>query len=321
MDNTDSNNSSNQKPQQFMDFVRPTSVNPLTPKAPTKSSTLMRSVVNKPTDDYRRQMVGQAPVSVPAQPEPSSVVTKSSYQSVDTDREARASLSPKSELFSRFGSQATAASSAPEPVTTPVASVAAQPLDSQPAVPEQHSPSMDIFEKSLSQASAANQPPLNENPQKSSGSGKKLTTIAALCLAVLVAAAIFGYQNINRVNLYLASSKAGFSATTPHYSPSGYGLASVSYGSGVIKASYHSTTDNRTYSVNEKSSNWDSKTLLNSYVQGVAGQNYETIQSNGRTIYLYGSRDATWVYNGIWYIVTSNSSLSDQQLIQLATSM
>ena len=48
--------------------------------------------------------------------------------------------------------------------------------------------------------------------------------------------------------------------------------------------------------------------------------NYQVVVGGGRTVYLYGSRNATWVNNGLWYVLQGNDSLSNQQLVQLATS-
>jgi len=48
---------------------------------------------------------------------------------------------------------------------------------------------------------------------------------------------------------------------------------------------------------------------------------HQTVQASGLTIYLYNDHSATWVNGGIWYVVQSDGSLNDRQLIDLATSL
>ena len=303
-----------------MDLVSHGKGSSLKPKNPEKSKTLMRAVVNKPIDDHKHKLVAQSTIEPDDLPSTNAVIAKSILNSVDDDRLSRAKTSPRSQLISRFGPPSTNSYddqdiSVPQPSPTQTPKV-------DPKLTHGTQPSMNIFETSLMQASAEAQPPLALPKKKSkSRSHKHLSVGLAVILAVMLVGGLFGYTNLNKINLYIASSKAGFQATTPSYSPSGYGLASVSSESGIIQTSYHSTSDSRTYSISEKPSNWDSNSLLNNYVLNVAGQNYETIHDSGRTIYIYSSRDATWVNNGIWYIITGNNSLSDQQLIQLATTM
>ena len=59
--------------------------------------------------------------------------------------------------------------------------------------------------------------------------------------------------------------------------------------------------------------------LLDNFVAS-SGQNYQTIEDAGRTIYMY-SGNATWVNGNVWYRITGNSSLSSGQLTNIATSM
>jgi hypothetical protein len=176
---------------------------------------------------------------------------------------------------------------------------------------------MNIFEKAIEDAPAVNEPLL---PKQRRGLAKRLTIASASVLSVLLIGGFFAYQNFNKLDLYLASTKAGFSDITPSYKPTGYGLASVSSGSGVIETVYNSNTNSKSYTLSEKKSNFTSSDLLQNFVLNTAGQNYETVISNGLTIYLYAPHSATWVNGGIWYIISANSSLSDQQLVQLASS-
>jgi hypothetical protein len=313
----------------FMDMVRPGKVNPLKPKNLEKSKTLMRSVVQKPNHSAMGQkLVASSPLTVSNAPQ---VTQKNSISSLDIERQNRANQSAKSTLVSRFSSSTTESAEkleeiikpaeinvSPEVIETPPAPKSPPVIDPMVKASRQAQPSMKLFEQALSQATAHQEPPIEK---RSSKLAKRLSLSLAGILIVLVAGGFLVYHNVPRIDLFVASSRAGFTATTPGYSPAGYDLANVSSADGVINASYHSNSDSRAYTIKERDTTWDSNTLLDSYVVGVAGQNYETVQSAGRTIYIYGNKDATWVNGGIWYVITDNNSLSDQQLIQLATSM
>ena len=66
--------------------------------------------------------------------------------------------------------------------------------------------------------------------------------------------------------------------------------------------------------------NWDSQTLLQNFVS-TSGQPYDAYKAAGRTVYVYGNGNATWVNGGVWYEVSDNGALSKDQIIQLANSM
>jgi hypothetical protein len=70
----------------------------------------------------------------------------------------------------------------------------------------------------------------------------------------------------------------------------------------------------------EKTSAWNSATLRDNFVASNA-KTYQTVETGGRTIYLYGQNQASWVNGGIWYQVQSNGALSNHQLVELATSL
>src|SRR5262249_3371 len=123
--------------------------------------------------------------------------------------------------------------------------------------------------------------------------------------AVVVSSLLFGLivtQNLSSVRLQIASAKAGFSASLPGYKPAGYRLWHLDYSQGVVAAQFQSNSDDRHYSLTQQRSAWDSSTLRDSFV-ATRDPDYQTIMSGGRTIYLYGQGDATWVNGGVWYIV------------------
>ena len=179
-----------------------------------------------------------------------------------------------------------------------------------------------MFQKALAEATA-HQQPFFTPPQKT-GSSHGLTSRAARSvsagLLIVLLAGFVTYQNIPNIKLSLASSRVGFEASLPSYRPAGFAVGTMSYGVGNVAINYHSNSDTRAYTLTEKASNWDSQTLRDVYVVTSAGQAYQTVQSSGRTIYLF-AHNATWVNNGVWYEIQNNGNLSSRQLVDLASSL
>lgn len=119
----------------------------------------------------------------------------------------------------------------------------------------------------------------------------------------------------------LAASRAGVPGTLPNYQPSGFGMSGpIQYKAGQITIHYKSRSDSRAFHINQRSSEWDSATLLDQFV-ATNRRSYQTYQDNGKTIYIYDNDNATWVDGGIWYQIEGNSSLNSDQLLRLAASM
>ena len=75
-----------------------------------------------------------------------------------------------------------------------------------------------------------------------------------------------------------------------------------------------------TYTLEQTKSGWDSSAVLDSYVKPMAGDDYETTTSNGLTIYTYDG-SAAWVNRGIFYTISGDAPLSDDQIQRIATSL
>lgn len=121
--------------------------------------------------------------------------------------------------------------------------------------------------------------------------------------------------------LRIASSRAGFQASLPGYSPSGFRFAGpVAYSDGVIELEYASNSDDRAYSLTQKESAWDSQSLLDNYVENRT-DDYLTFQERGLTVYVYDGSQATWVDRGIWYTIEGDSNLTTEQLLKIASSL
>lgn len=125
------------------------------------------------------------------------------------------------------------------------------------------------------------------------------------------------YQAVPFVRVKVASNKAGFSANLPDYSPSGYGLdGNLQASSGEVKLTYNSRTNDQKYQITQTPSDWNSQSLLSNFV-AASNKQYQRIEDNGTTVYLYGDNSATWLDKGVWYRLEGNADLSNDQLLNI----
>src|SRR5581483_11461597 len=180
----------------------------------------------------------------------------------------------------------------------------------------------DIFEQAIAYARSHEQPtPKALGTLKAKHSHRKHNKIAGVFASIAMLAALSGFifwQNRTDIELQLASARSGVPASMPAYKPDGYAIKGLTYSPGTVTIGFSSHTGS--FNVVQKSSNWDSETLLQNYV-ATSGQAYNAYQAAGRTVYVYGNDNATWVNGGIWYQIKDSGQLSKSQLINLATSM
>lgn len=143
---------------------------------------------------------------------------------------------------------------------------------------------------------------------------------ASGALATLLLIGFVLYQNIPNLSMRIASSKAGFSASLPGYNPSGYALSGpVVYSPGKITVNFSSNSDDRNYSLTQQVSNWNSQALIDNFF-AVDNKEFQTYQEKGKTIFLYGDKNATWVSGGVWYQIQDADELSSDQILNIASS-
>jgi hypothetical protein len=305
------------QPTFISDMVHPRGI-PVQPKPAHRSNTLMRNVVSKPNLKTEPKISGQSMLMT----EPATVIEpKLSIAAIDPIRERRAKLNSQSELISRFRStslvdqQETMIKTEIEQYEPELVEPAPEPIE-----PRADQPSKSFIEKSLESAPTYEVPKIQKKYKAKKSRVKKVMSYALVTsLLITLGGGIFAYKNFNRIGFYVASSQAGFHASFPGYNPSGYTMNGVSSAAGIIQSNFKSNSDSRNYNLNEKPSRWTSDDLLNNYVSGISQSSYQTVNSGGKTIYLYGNGNATWVNSGLWYVITSNNSLSDKQLIQIAS--
>lgn len=300
-------------------------------RGPHASNTLMRHTVHKPAAAPKSSLHPVVRTDILAAQPAVSVTSKLSAGGIDKHREARASRVNKSKLVSRFGKlQASASPALVSPVAEPASQTIAPPSPQQAvvklkpsltALPRRNS--IDIFQKALVQATGHVDAKPSVRPHRvarKAARHHRLTSFSTAALAVVLIGGFLAYQNAANMTLRLASHKAGFAATMPGYRPSGFSVGHFAYSPGTVTLSFVSNSDSsRHFAITEKPSSWDSATLLNNFVATV-GQDYQTVQAAGRTLYVTGNQ-ATWVNNGIWYQVDTAGALSPDQLIDLASSM
>ncbi len=149
----------------------------------------------------------------------------------------------------------------------------------------------------------------------------KLISTSAAAIALLLVAGYVTYLNIPNIALRVAAREAGFEANMPGYRPNGYAFAGpISYEQGRITVRFDSKTNDESFQLTQRQTNWDSQSLLDNHVTTVS-ELHQTYQERGLTIYVYNGSEATWVNGGIWYSIEGDSRLNAEQLIRIASSL
>ena len=242
---------------------------------------------------------------------------------------APAPLAPARRQHNVYGAPtrrpATASSLQPSRRPTPaVASASAAPVPMPMPVPtpaprnngSHHE--QDVFSQALAQATSHEEPAPKVKTHKSRRKAAQAWGFAGTFAVLMALFGFVAFQNRDDIRLQIASAKAGFSAAAPLYKPDGYELSDMKYASGSVASIYQQ--GNQNFSITQKKSNWDSQTLLENFVAN-SGKEYKGFQANGRTVYIYGDGNATWVNGGIWYQIKATSELKDEQLVKIAASM
>lgn len=293
------------------------------------ASTLMRSAVSKPKPGLK----GQTKIIAPAQTPTTSLASvqpKWPVAQVNPTRLNRAEQVAQSQAISKFARSidiAPSAASAQLPRGSTQAAVE--------AIEHQSQKSKDLFERAIASADSHTEPPVNQKKlvrraKKQAKLAAKsnrerpvhhhLASVVAASVAVLAIGGFIGLQNKSAITLRFADAKAGFQASLPNYQPDGYRVGTFTYSAGSVGTSFHSDAGNRTYTLNQQTTKWDSQALLDNYVRANYGS-YQVLQSGQQIVYTYGKNNASWVKNGIWYTLTSNGSLSTSQVLSVASSI
>jgi hypothetical protein len=138
-------------------------------------------------------------------------------------------------------------------------------------------------------------------------------------VAILVFGGFMAYLNMSKIEIRIASVRAGFIAQMPSYEPTGYALDTrLSSSPGKVELTFRSGSS--AYKLTQAPSTWDSATLL-AEDEANYGAPQQIVQKQDLTVYVYSATEADWVNNGVLYQVTGNAFLGANRLVDLATSV
>lgn len=288
-------------------------------RKPVGSKTLMRSVVKKPKHTPHPIVKKHYPAAAITSP---LLTPKLSANNIDLKRLHRAKKIGKSARIGKFEDNVSSVIKpklAPIAVATPPAqhaTPAIRPKAAHAAKPHKQA----LFEQALANANSHEQPHHPVHHKKHRSKRHKLITSVASLTAVLAIGVSIAYLNKSSVELQLASVRAGFQAQMPSYEPAGFQRTATETNDGKVAIKFASPLDKSNFTLSQEASDWDSQTLFDSIVAS-NNSKYQTVLSNGRTIFLYGDNQAAWVDGGILYKVQGSANLDKDQISALATSM
>lgn len=305
-------------------------------KQAQRSQTLMRHVVKKPVGSK----VGhpKAVVDVMSPVSPQKQARPALHGQSEIARLQRAKEVSRSQLVTKFSDAVQKPIALPGDrsqsfdigITRRVQPLAVQPhpvapvtAPKAPAISAPLTHTQSVLARGLQNANSHLEKPVEPKTKHSRAGRKrsKLVSVGAASLAALLLGGFFAFQNVPNIAMRYAAARAGVRASLPGYRPSGFAVNNrIQYTPGAITVNFTSNTDDRQFTITQKSSNWNSETLMNNYVASTGSQ-VQTYEDKGRTIYLYGDSNATWVNGGVWYDITGASKLNSDQLIKIATSM
>ncbi len=331
-------------PHKHMDVQRRPGVT-TKPHQPEKPKTLMRHVVKKPEITIKPTIKTTVPSEIMAAPKGTiakPLEKKVSVTQVNPVRLVRSRRVAKSHHIHRFsenrsGIQPTTTVvpvAQPQPVrrsdfsTRPlITRAAAKPVVAAPSAatpitapvqPEHKQSAGDIFEAALAHATSHEQT-TPRHAKRHTNAHKRVVNLFAGLGAFLLIAGFVGYLNLTNIELRVASMRAGIHASMPSYKPTGFALdGGIESSEGRVAMNFRSGES--IYTITQEASDWNSATLLDQTV-AERGQPTQTVQSKGRTIYIFDKSNATWVNGGVHYQVSGNAALDTNELVELATSM
>src|SRR5690606_23737838 len=118
------------------------------------------------------------------------------------------------------------------------------------------------------QQSKVKKPKLKHRVAKKLKISPKLVSDGSFALAFLLLGGFFAYQNIPGLTMRLAASRSGVQGSLPTYQPSGFSLGkNIAYKPGQITINYYSNSDDRSYTVTQSKSSWNSQALHEHFVK------------------------------------------------------
>ncbi len=159
-------------------------------------------------------------------------------------------------------------------------------------------------------------------PKPKVGHSFSASTMGLSIVGLFLVGAYIWQINYPNLAFKVAASKAGISASSPGYIPSGWKLSNnIKTSPGVVSYDLQSDGNKRQVAITESKTDWDSQALAENYIASKS-PNYLALQAQGLTIYVYGNNQASWINRGNWYrIEGQDHGLSQDQIIKIATSL
>jgi len=293
------------------------------------SHTLMRSAVKKPGEHaVTTHHVAHAEVA-----EPPKAVEHVALKHSHHPQHSHAHEVARSPHVSRFGVNAhsTTHHSSEPPKHLDAAHKPQHHTVHHPKAIESNSPTAeDLIQRSLNSIKPDNKKThrsrvkLRHRAAKRLNVSQRVINFAAGSAAVLLIGSFFAYQNIPNLAVRYAGVKAGISAKLPSYHPTAFTVNSdVQYSPGQVAVQYSSNTDDRSYTVTQKKTDW-SASELESFMTAQSGKTPQSYSSGEKTIYIQSEGDkitASTVEDGVLKNVAGNASLNTDQVIKIVSSM
>ncbi|MDZ7786238.1 MAG: hypothetical protein U5L95_03900 [Candidatus Saccharibacteria bacterium] len=318
------NNAGVDKPRSVDGFTPVRRIAPqktVTPKTPTPSHAVHNKVNKSKT--LRRQGLAKPALSSEANTTPSRPIAKRTMQP-DQARVSRAQQVQKHPHVAKFQAKT---STQPMEIKSPPPEQPAQDTSAEPEPAKRSVLPLSPFDMALQRANSHEQPAPSKLTFRERASRKLRISPRALStglgvLLVLSVGGLFAKQHLPTLAVQLAATRAGVEAKLPGYEPAGFDLSGpIEYSTGQIALSYQSNSaDDRNFKIVQQNSDWNSQALLENYVQA-SDRPFQTVQDKGKTIYIYGDNNATWVSGGVWFQVEGESSLNTDQLLRIASGL
>ena len=187
----------------------------------------------------------------------------------------------------------------------------------------------ELKDQAIKKALAASSKAVEKDNAKKAKAEKKAklhfgigrVVLALSCAAAVVFAIVyFVGTNMPDISMRVAAMQTGINASYPGYVPREFSLSDIGSEEGKVTLNFRSG-DNKTFSLAEESSSWDSNALLNNYVKPTYGEDYSIVREQGLTIYMNGS-NAAWVNGGVVYkLSASPDTLTKKQIRSIAVSL
>jgi hypothetical protein len=277
------------------------------------SRILMRRAVKKPGKSTKRQLHVQTALSHSST---TIIAPKHSVAYLDIDRLSKAQQVDKHHNVSHFDT------AMDMPVTFAAIPVRQAPQDIPAGIPPTAPPPtqtnrpVDIFEHAIENATHF----VDIASQKSHFKKKArrhALSMAAGTLAFLLIAGFAAYQNTPGIQLKLAGIRAGVATAKPNFEASSFAYNGATAEQSRLVIGLKDSHGQ--YQLSEQKTNWSGSEMIEqvSAIDASGQTNYSMLQAGFSTVYRFGSTQATWVKNGIWYQVNGDNGLTEAQLKDL----